>query len=157
VSAKTVTRWASEGRLEHRRTLGGHRRFDPELIDALVLKDLHQVADLGRLTRIPRSTEQMWEPTGRHDKNAAGSERSPQESAVDGENGARTHARPLTASTSSSWSWSPSPTAGLAPAPRTTSTTERALPSSAVQVAVGVGPQPLGCRAVDESHFISIA
>jgi excisionase family DNA binding protein len=36
VSAKTVTRWASEGRLTHRRTLGGHRRFDPELIDALV-------------------------------------------------------------------------------------------------------------------------
>ena len=24
VSAKTVTRWASEGRLTHRRTLGGH-------------------------------------------------------------------------------------------------------------------------------------
>jgi len=36
VSAKTVTRWASEGRLEHRRTLGGHRRYDPELLDALV-------------------------------------------------------------------------------------------------------------------------
>ena len=36
VSAKTVTRWASDGRLEHRRTLGGHRRYDPELIDALV-------------------------------------------------------------------------------------------------------------------------
>ena len=36
VSAKTVTRWASQGRLEHRRTLGGHHRFDPELIDALV-------------------------------------------------------------------------------------------------------------------------
>ena len=36
VTAKTVTRWASEGRLAHRRTLGGHRRFDPELIDALV-------------------------------------------------------------------------------------------------------------------------
>jgi DNA-binding transcriptional MerR regulator len=36
VSAKTVTRWASQGRLEHRRTLGGHRRYDPELIDALV-------------------------------------------------------------------------------------------------------------------------
>jgi excisionase family DNA binding protein len=36
VSAKTVTRWANEGRLAHRRTLGGHRRFDPELIDALV-------------------------------------------------------------------------------------------------------------------------
>ena len=36
VTPKTVTRWASEGRLEHRRTLGGHRRYDPELIDALV-------------------------------------------------------------------------------------------------------------------------
>jgi excisionase family DNA binding protein len=36
VSAKTVARWASEGRLQHRRTLGGHRRFDPELLDALV-------------------------------------------------------------------------------------------------------------------------
>ena len=38
VSAKTVTRWASEGRLTHRRTLGGHRRFDPELIDALTYR-----------------------------------------------------------------------------------------------------------------------
>ena len=36
VSPKTVTRWANEGRLQHRRTLGGHRRFDPQLIDALV-------------------------------------------------------------------------------------------------------------------------
>ena len=32
--AQTVTRWANEGRLDHRRTLGGHRRYDPELIDA---------------------------------------------------------------------------------------------------------------------------
>jgi excisionase family DNA binding protein len=36
VQPRTVTRWAREGRLEHRRTVGGHRRFDPELIDALV-------------------------------------------------------------------------------------------------------------------------
>jgi excisionase family DNA binding protein len=36
VSPKTVARWAIEGRLEHRRTLGGHRRYDPALIDALV-------------------------------------------------------------------------------------------------------------------------
>jgi len=36
VSPKTVARWASEGRLEHRRTLGGHRRYDPDLVDALV-------------------------------------------------------------------------------------------------------------------------
>jgi excisionase family DNA binding protein len=34
VSPKTVSRWANQGRLAHRRTLGGHRRFDPELIDA---------------------------------------------------------------------------------------------------------------------------
>ena len=36
VSAKTVARWANQGRLQHRRTFGGHRRYDPELIDALV-------------------------------------------------------------------------------------------------------------------------
>ena len=36
VSAKTITRWANEGRLQCRRTLGGHRRYDPALIDALV-------------------------------------------------------------------------------------------------------------------------
>jgi excisionase family DNA binding protein len=36
VSPKTVSRWANQGRLAHRRTLGGHRRYDPELIDALV-------------------------------------------------------------------------------------------------------------------------
>ena len=29
VSPKTVTRWANQGRLEHRRTLGGHRRYRP--------------------------------------------------------------------------------------------------------------------------------
>ena len=36
VSPKTVSRWANEGRLAHQRTVGGHRRFDPQLIDALV-------------------------------------------------------------------------------------------------------------------------
>jgi excisionase family DNA binding protein len=36
VSAKTVTRWANQGRLPHQRTVGGHRRYDPQLIDALV-------------------------------------------------------------------------------------------------------------------------
>jgi excisionase family DNA binding protein len=36
VSPKTVARWAKDGRLAHRRTLGGHRRYDPELLDALV-------------------------------------------------------------------------------------------------------------------------
>ena len=36
VSPRTVIRWANQGRLQHRRTLGGHRRYDPELIDTLV-------------------------------------------------------------------------------------------------------------------------
>jgi hypothetical protein len=31
-----VARWANQGRLECRRTPGGHRRYDPELIDQLV-------------------------------------------------------------------------------------------------------------------------
>jgi excisionase family DNA binding protein len=36
VSPKTVTRWAKDGRLPSRRTLGGHRRYDPDQIEALV-------------------------------------------------------------------------------------------------------------------------
>jgi excisionase family DNA binding protein len=36
VSAKTVSRWAKEGRLPYRRTLGGHRRYDPQQIDRLL-------------------------------------------------------------------------------------------------------------------------
>jgi excisionase family DNA binding protein len=36
VTRGTVARWANQGRLEHRRTPGGHRRYDPELINQLV-------------------------------------------------------------------------------------------------------------------------
>jgi excisionase family DNA binding protein len=36
VSPKTVTRWARQGRLPCRRTLGGHRRYDPQQIDQLL-------------------------------------------------------------------------------------------------------------------------
>jgi excisionase family DNA binding protein len=36
VSPKTVARWAKDGRLPYRRTLGGHRRYDPDHIDQLV-------------------------------------------------------------------------------------------------------------------------
>jgi excisionase family DNA binding protein len=36
VSPKTVARWAKDGRLPHRRTLGGHRRYDPQQLEALV-------------------------------------------------------------------------------------------------------------------------
>ena len=35
VSAKTVGRWAREGRLGHVATLGGHRRFDRADIERL--------------------------------------------------------------------------------------------------------------------------
>jgi excisionase family DNA binding protein len=42
VSAKTVARWANQGRLAHRRTLGGHRRYDPELIEQLVAALTHR-------------------------------------------------------------------------------------------------------------------
>ena len=35
VSAKTVTRWAKAGRLAHQRTLGGHRRYDPDQVERL--------------------------------------------------------------------------------------------------------------------------
>ena len=32
VTAKSVTRWAKEGRLPHSKTLGGHRRFPADAI-----------------------------------------------------------------------------------------------------------------------------
>jgi len=35
VHPKTVSRWATEGRLECLRTLGGHRRFDPDKVEEL--------------------------------------------------------------------------------------------------------------------------
>ena len=35
VSATTVTRWAREGKLACQVTLGGHRRFDPAVVEAL--------------------------------------------------------------------------------------------------------------------------
>ncbi len=35
VSATTVTRWAREGKLPCQVTLGGHRRFDPSVVDDL--------------------------------------------------------------------------------------------------------------------------
>jgi len=35
VSPKTITRWAKEGRLPHSRTLGGHRRYSSEDINAI--------------------------------------------------------------------------------------------------------------------------
>jgi excisionase family DNA binding protein len=36
MSPATVARWANQGRLALRRTLGGHRRYDPARIEQLV-------------------------------------------------------------------------------------------------------------------------
>jgi excisionase family DNA binding protein len=35
VSPKTITRWAKDGRLPYRRTLGGHRRYPEQTIREL--------------------------------------------------------------------------------------------------------------------------
>jgi excisionase family DNA binding protein len=35
VTPKTVSRWAKEGKLPYMRTLGGHRRFPADAIEAL--------------------------------------------------------------------------------------------------------------------------
>jgi excisionase family DNA binding protein len=42
VTPVTVARWANQGRLACRRTPGGHRRYDPELIDQLVRDQIDQ-------------------------------------------------------------------------------------------------------------------
>jgi excisionase family DNA binding protein len=43
VSPNTVTRWAREGRLPSQVTLGGHHRFDRELVEQL-RKSLYRAA-----------------------------------------------------------------------------------------------------------------
>jgi excisionase family DNA binding protein len=49
VSPNTVTRWAREGRLACQVTLGGHHRFDRELVEQL-RKSLYRAEDPARLT-----------------------------------------------------------------------------------------------------------
>lgn len=39
VDPKTVTRWAAEGKLNHVRTLGNHRRYYREEVEALLRGD----------------------------------------------------------------------------------------------------------------------
>jgi excisionase family DNA binding protein len=43
VSPKTVTRWAKEGKLPSRRTLGGHRRYARADIESLVERLQEQI------------------------------------------------------------------------------------------------------------------
>jgi excisionase family DNA binding protein len=49
VSAKTVGRWAREGRLPHQKTLGGHRRFREADVRELV-RTLDQTNGEGEVT-----------------------------------------------------------------------------------------------------------
>jgi excisionase family DNA binding protein len=44
VSPKTIARWSRSGRLPHQRTLGGHRRYDPAVIRALVARLAQEVS-----------------------------------------------------------------------------------------------------------------
>jgi excisionase family DNA binding protein len=44
VSPKTITRWAREGKVPHRKTLGGHRRYDPTVIATLAASLVEEVA-----------------------------------------------------------------------------------------------------------------
>jgi excisionase family DNA binding protein len=44
VSPKTIARWAQQGRLPHRKTLGGHRRYDRAVITDLAAGLRQEVA-----------------------------------------------------------------------------------------------------------------
>jgi excisionase family DNA binding protein len=56
VSAKTVARWAKDGKLPYMRTLGGHRRYPEPSIRALV--------DQLTMTVLPPGQEPATSPTG---------------------------------------------------------------------------------------------
>jgi excisionase family DNA binding protein len=43
VSPKTIARWAKNGKLPFRRTLGGHRRYDPAVIRDLAASLVEEV------------------------------------------------------------------------------------------------------------------
>ena len=48
VSARTITRWAREGRIPSITTLGGHRRFPRATIEALAAEQLKATRDQTR-------------------------------------------------------------------------------------------------------------
>jgi excisionase family DNA binding protein len=47
VSPKTVARWAKEGRLPYRATLGGHRRYPARIIEQLMTDLEHSQSPSG--------------------------------------------------------------------------------------------------------------
>ncbi|HET7489067.1 MAG TPA: helix-turn-helix domain-containing protein [Acidimicrobiales bacterium] len=46
VSSKTVVRWANDGKLPYMATLGGHRRFPRDAVEALVADQQRGLAEL---------------------------------------------------------------------------------------------------------------
>jgi len=58
VSPKTVARWSKAGRLAHLRTLGGHRRYDPQMVDRLA----RQLTQPRPTTRPPNSPRRGANP-----------------------------------------------------------------------------------------------
>jgi excisionase family DNA binding protein len=57
VSPNTVTRWAREGRLPCHVTLGGHHRFDRELVEQLRLS-LYRASTSSSFTPVRRTPQE---------------------------------------------------------------------------------------------------
>lgn len=66
VNAKTISRWAQQGRIPSVRTLGGHRRFDPDVIEAIAheLRE-EEPASGSEVVRVAREGWQRAASTGR--------------------------------------------------------------------------------------------
>lgn len=52
IDPKTVTRWAKAGRLSSIRTLGGHRRYFADEVEALIAGSLEDRGDMLSLTQV---------------------------------------------------------------------------------------------------------
>ena len=57
VSPNTVTRWAREGRLPCHVTLGGHHRFERELVEQL-RRDLYRASNPSSFTPVSRTPQE---------------------------------------------------------------------------------------------------
>ena len=57
VSPNTVTRWAREGRLPCHVTLGGHHRFERELVEQL-RRDLYRASNSSSFTPVSRTPQE---------------------------------------------------------------------------------------------------